>query len=196
MEARRRLNVRGAIKQREREEMPESLDMPADFPSIPEPTTETTPEPEPPATEPEVEPAVVTEPIAVPPEPTPPVTVGRPSRVTKKPIRFGDYECHPCEVEPKDTGIASENAQQVEKMPSQRTEAGPAASRVSLPPPSGQIRGERWTGVNPEGVPQLPTPLETITRVEGLCQKEWPALTVRRRNIKKPATSRLASLAS
>ena len=80
--------------------------MPADFPAILEPTTEAASEPEPPAPEPEVEPAVVTEPIAVPPEPAPPLTAGRPSRVTKKPIRFGDYECYPCETELKDTGMS------------------------------------------------------------------------------------------
>ena len=103
--------------------------MPTEFPTIPEPTTEAATEPEPPATEPEAEPAVATEPMVVPPEPAPPVAAGRPSRVTKKPIRFGDYECYPCETEPNDTRIVSKGAQQREKMFSQRTEAEPAASR-------------------------------------------------------------------
>ena len=63
-----------------------------------EPTTEAAAEPEPPATEPEAEPAVAIEPRVATPEPAPPVAAGRPSRVTKKPIRFGDYECYPCET--------------------------------------------------------------------------------------------------
>ena len=110
LEARRRTNMRGAIKQREREKLAEELDMPTEFPTIPEPTTEAATEPEPPATEPEAGPAVATEPMVVPPEPAPPVAAGRPSRVTKRPIRFGDYECYPCETEPNDTGIVSKGA--------------------------------------------------------------------------------------
>ena len=134
LEARRRPNMRGAMKQRERGEMPEGLDIPVDFPPIPEPATETTPEPDPPTTEPVAEPAAETEPVAVPPEPTPPVTTDRYSRVTRKPITFGDYECYPCEVESEDAEITTECAQQMGKMPPQGTETGPAASRVSLSP--------------------------------------------------------------
>ena len=84
--------MRGAIRQRKREKLPEELDIPTEFPTVPEPTTEAAAEPEPPATEPEAEPAVATEPRVATPEPAPPVAAGRPSRVTKKPIRFGDYE--------------------------------------------------------------------------------------------------------
>ena len=161
--------------------------MPTEFPTIPEPTTEAATEPEPPATEPEAKPTVATEPMVVPPEPAPPVAAGRPSRVTKKPIRFGDYECYPCETEPNDAGIVSKGAQQREKMSSHRAEAEPAASRVSLSPPAGQSRGEKETGLGPEGVPQLPPHLETIIRREELCQKEWPALADRR-NTREPAS--------
>ena len=78
--------MREAIKQRERGEMPEDLDIQVDFPPIPKPATETAPEPDISATEPVAEPAAETEPVAVPPEPTPPVTTGRPRRIARKPI--------------------------------------------------------------------------------------------------------------
>ena len=135
LEARRRPNMKGAIRQREREKLPEEIDISTEFPAVPEPTSEAATEPGPPVTEPAAEPAVATEPRVAAPEPAPPVATGRPSRVTKRPIRFGDYECYPCEAEPNDAGIVPEDIQQREKMSSQKTGAEPAASRVSVPPP-------------------------------------------------------------
>ena len=176
--------MRGAIKQKEREEVPEELEIPVDFPLIPEPATETAPKPGTPETEPVAEPTAETEPVVVPPEPTPPVTTDRPSRITRKPIRFSDYECYPCEIEPEVTEMTAGHTQQVGKMTPQGIGTGPAASRVSLPPALGQIRSELWSGGSSGGVSQLTTPLDAPTKVEEFYQKEWPELTVRRRNTK------------
>ena len=200
LEARRRPNMKGAIRQKEREKLLEEIDISTEFPAVPEPNSETATEPGPPVTEPAAEPAaepaVATGPRVAAPEPAPPVATGRPSRVTKRPIRFGDYECYPCEAEPNDAGIVPEDIQQREKMSSQWTGAEPAASRVSVPPPTSQNRGRKETRVSPEGRPQWPPPLETVLKAEELYQEEWPALADRRRNTKEPATSRPVKLAS
>ena len=152
--------------------MPEELEVPVDFHLIPEPATETAPEPGTPETEPVTEPVAETEPVVAPPKTAQPVTTGRPSRITRKPIRVGDYECYPCEIGPEDTERTAGHTQQVVKMTPQGIETGPAASRDSLPPQLSQTRSKMWPGGTSGGVSQVTTPLDATTRVEELYQKE------------------------
>ena len=57
----------------------------------------------------DVEPATENEPEIAVPEPHPQVVTGRPSRVIRKPLRFGDYECYPFETNPKNTVEVAQN---------------------------------------------------------------------------------------
>ena len=80
-----------------------------DLPLVPEPGEVAIPEPE--TREPELVTVLATgtEPVVLSPEPAPslPVVAGRPSQVTRKPIRYGDYKRNPCMAQQKDEGIGT-----------------------------------------------------------------------------------------
>lgn len=80
----------GALKPRRKKEVSGEVKVPLDFPLVPEPDKVVVPQPETQETEPTTE----TEQAVVPPEPASPVVTGRCSRVTRKPIRYGDYKCY------------------------------------------------------------------------------------------------------
>ena len=84
--------MREALRQRRREEVAEDPEIPVDFLQILEPKAEVAPELTAPETEPVTESATEAEPEVGPPEPARPAVTGRPSRVTRKPIGFGDCE--------------------------------------------------------------------------------------------------------
>ena len=120
--------------------------MPLDFPPVPESKTATNPEAVTPETEPvaelatEAEPATKAEPEVAAPEPNPLVVTGRPSRITRKPIRFGDYECYPCEANPKNE---AEMVQNQKKVAHKDFREELATSRPYLSPPMDPEKTEK-----------------------------------------------------
>ena len=96
--------MRGALKPRDKGAMPEEAETTLDLPPVPVPDPMGTQETEELAVETPAESNTETETPAVTAEPAPVEAPTRPSRVTKKPIRFNDYECYPCNSELQTTG--------------------------------------------------------------------------------------------
>ena len=88
--------MRGTLKQKKREEVPGEVEIPVDFLLVLEPDKVAVPEPETQEAELVTEPATEMEQAVVPPQNQPTSSHSRPSRVTRKPVKFGDYECYPC----------------------------------------------------------------------------------------------------
>ena len=102
------------------------------------------PEPETQEAEPVAEPSTETEPVVVPPEPAPPVVTGRTSRVTRKPVRFGNYECYPCNLEQEDTEVTTSPTHPVGKMTlNESIGMEPTLSQPRIPPYQGQVTVKR-----------------------------------------------------
>ena len=102
LEPRRRPNMKGALRPRRRVEGPNELEVPLEFPPIPDQDRERAPpledSLEDPGEEPDIGPTIEPEPTAVVPTAPSPQLVppGRPSRTSRKPIKYQDYECYPC----------------------------------------------------------------------------------------------------
>ena len=140
LEAKRRPNMKGVLRRRRGEGTTQELEVPLDFPPVSEPEASTDPEAIAPETEPVIEPAKEVEPVTenepqvVVPEPQPLVVTGRPSKITRKPLRFGDYECYPFGTNPGNTVEVAPNQETV--IPQDSREE-PAASRPDLSSPIG-----------------------------------------------------------
>ena len=178
LEPRRRPNMRGAVKPRSKEAMPGEAEITLDLPPVPVPDPIGTQETEELAVETPVESNTETETPAVTAEPAPVEAPTRPSRVTKKPVRFNDYECYPCNSELRATG---------EVTVQENSERKPAWSWPEGSPQTGHSRS--GTG-SKEGVGDslwLTTPTYIREDTDRLCPQEWPELPQRRQDIKEPA---------
>ena len=113
-----------------------------------------------------------------------------PSRVTRKPVSFGDYECYPCNTGQEDTEMETSPIYPVGEMtPNSSGRIEPAPSRPGIPPYQRQVGSERGPEKDPEGASQLDMPLETDTDVKELYRQEWPGLPTQRRDVWRPAVN-------
>ena len=185
LEPRRRPNMRGALKPRDKRTMSEEAETTLDLPPVTVPDTLGPQETEEPAVETPVESNAETETPAVTHEPAPEAAPTRPSRVTKKPIRFNDYECYPCSSELPTTG---------EVTVSENGEKKSAWSRPGGSPQTGHSRSGTGSKETVGGSPWSIVPTLIREDADRLSTQEWPELPQERQDIKEPVRSRLPGL--
>ena len=190
--------MKGVLRRRRGEGTTQELEVPLDFPPVSEPEASTDPEAIAPETEPVIEPAKEVEPVTenepqvVVPEPQPLVVTGRPSRITRKPLRFGDYECYPFGTNPGNTVEVAPNQETVTP---QDFREEPAASRPDSSSPIGPEEARKGPPDSAVGISQ-PTAFPDTQRVsQELYRQEWPELVIRGRNNEGPARSRPVKIA-
>ena len=177
--------MRGALKPRDKRTMSEEAETTLDLPPVTVPDTLGPQETEEPAVETPVESNAETETPAVTLEPAPEAAPTRPSRVTKKPIRFNDYECYPCSSELPTTG---------EVTVSENGEKKSAWSRPGGSPQTGHSRSGTGSKEAVGGSPWSIVPTLIREDADRLSTQEWPELPQERQDIKEPVRSRLPGL--
>ena len=198
LEPRRRPNMKGALGPRRQIAEPSESEVSLKLPPIPSQDKERALPPgcpvEDPEREPEVEPTAEPEPApAVPTAPSPPlIPPGRPSRTSRKPIKYQDYECYPFGVRLDQEGQEGVTADEItgKKTLADQAGSGPAASRPGMNPLDSQETEEKGVGRDSRGEKGPPVPMDNEGNSWKLCDQEWPALSIPSRNTRRPAMSR------
>ena len=173
--------MRGALRPKSKEGTSEEAEITLDLPPIPVPDPIGTQETEESEVETPVESNTGTETPAATFEPDLVEAPTRPSRVTKKPIRFNDYECYPC-----DSGLQTSR-----EVTSQRSsEIRPAWNRPEVIPQTGQPRGGTESKEVVGDNLLWTTPTYIREDADRLCLQEWPELPQKRQDTRGPARSR------
>ena len=151
--------MKGALRPKRQLEGPSELEVPLKLPPIPDQDRERAPPLEGPLEDPrektDIEPATEPEPTPVTPTTPSPQLIppGRPSRTSRKPIKYQDYECYPCGVElgEEEQEKVKSNGTTGETTLADQAGLGPATSRPDMNLLGNQMIIEEGVGRDSEG---------------------------------------------